>query len=366
MIYTKSGGTYFAIPKDNPKDRIAIEIGDSKQSDFYPQVKIQRWDNEVNLSARLITNEVSPTITTEADKILWQGEKTEAHFYNIPSNEEHPEGAFEFEVILKEKPLTNKIEFTLETKGLDFFYQPELTQEEIDEGTIRPENVVGSYAVYASENKINYVGGKEYKAGKVGHIFRPKIIDSAGTEVWGELHIENGILSVTIPQEFLDVAVYPIRHAEGLTFGYTGAGATQVGGTSNYLRLVNFGDTPTGTVTSITAYLSSSGTSAAKFALYVVSSLAAEVPLEEVTLSGVAYYLTYFTNDGNALRWFDSATGYTTQKFSTAYTYPNFPDPISPSDSSATTRYSIYATYTAGAPSANYKGFTNLLTTGSG
>src|SRR3990167_744117 len=382
MINQLNATTWVEQVKSNPKDEIKVIIGDDKQSNFEPQPKIERWSNEINCSFRLVHNEVSPTVTVEGEKIIWSGEKTEAHFYDIAPNEEHPEGAYEFEVILKEKPLTNKIEFTLETKGLDFFYQPELTQEEIDEGTIRPENVVGSYAVYASENKINYVGGKEYKAGKVGHIFRPKIIDSAGTEVWGELHIENGILSVTIPQEFLDVAVYPIRHAAGLTFGYTVAGATQVGGTSNYLRLVNFGDTPTGTVTSITAYLSSSGTSAAKFALYVVSSLAAEVPLEEVTystldwytgakatggtLSGVAYYLTYFTNDGNALRWFDSATGYTTQKFSTAYTYPNFPDPISPSDSSATTRYSIYATYTAGAPSANYKGFTNLLTTGSG
>jgi len=49
--YTFSNNTYSKVAKDNPKDRIAIEIGDSKQSDFYPQVKIQRWDNEDILKA---------------------------------------------------------------------------------------------------------------------------------------------------------------------------------------------------------------------------------------------------------------------------------------------------------------------------
>ena len=82
----------------------------------------------------------------------------------------------------------------IKSKGLDFFYQPPLTQKEIDEGAFRPENVVGSYAVYASEQKTNYVGGKLYRTGKVGHIFRPKIIDSAGTEVWGKLNIDTEFL----------------------------------------------------------------------------------------------------------------------------------------------------------------------------
>ena len=40
--YTFSNNTYSKVAKDNPKDRIAIEIGDSKQPDFKPQVKIQR------------------------------------------------------------------------------------------------------------------------------------------------------------------------------------------------------------------------------------------------------------------------------------------------------------------------------------
>jgi len=46
--YVKLNNTYFAEPKDDPKDKISVEIGDSKQKDFYPQLKVMRWDNEVN------------------------------------------------------------------------------------------------------------------------------------------------------------------------------------------------------------------------------------------------------------------------------------------------------------------------------
>ena len=42
-------------PKDNPKDLIQTEIGDSKDTTkLQPQIKIMRWDNEVNVSFRLI------------------------------------------------------------------------------------------------------------------------------------------------------------------------------------------------------------------------------------------------------------------------------------------------------------------------
>jgi hypothetical protein len=154
---------------------------------------------------------------------------------------------------------------------LDFFYQPELTQEEKDNGNFRPDNVIGSYAVYASEQKINYGGGKEYKCGKIGHIYRPKIIDSAGTEVWGELHIEGGILSVAIPQEFLDKAVYPIRHSAGLTFGYKTAGTSlsSVGTYGPYRGLFTSREIDE-TGYSISAYLGNQAVteSLAKYAIY--------------------------------------------------------------------------------------------------
>ena len=39
--------------KGEPKDEINVEIGDTKQTEFYPQIKLQRWTNETNFSVRL-------------------------------------------------------------------------------------------------------------------------------------------------------------------------------------------------------------------------------------------------------------------------------------------------------------------------
>ena len=242
--------------KGEPKDEINVIVGDDKQPDrFYPQVKICRWSNEVNLSFRLKEDDKEePIIDFDRHKVLYKKNKKECHFYHIEPNEKLREGGYEFEVILKEKPSTNKIEFTINTKRLKFYYQPPLTKEfrvgqkdgdrEIvkvtetdayvrdENGKLvsvahRPENVVGSYAVY-HESKGGAVekNDKDYKVGKVGHIYRPKIIDANGNETWGKLNIDEkrGILSVEIPQEFLDNVVYPVKVDP--TFGYDTLGSS--------------------------------------------------------------------------------------------------------------------------------------------
>jgi len=109
-------------PKDDWRDRIEVEVGDTKQpSTFHSQVKIKRWDNEVNASFRLIDNEPKQ-FTTEGKKVKLIGSKKEVHLYDIAPNQEHKEGGYEFEVILKEKPTSNVLQFSIQTKGLDFFY----------------------------------------------------------------------------------------------------------------------------------------------------------------------------------------------------------------------------------------------------
>ena len=264
----------------------AVEIGDSKQEDFYPQAKISRWDNEVNFSVRLVTDspavvvgtpdEVAtvqaatatrisdskikgggtilgggtlepaeepvelplPVVALVDDAVVWATPAQEVHFYEFDDDDG---GGLEVEVVLNEPPPTNVISFTIETKGLDFFYQPELTQEDIDLGSIRPDKVVGSYAVYHSTAKGDYtmMGGKNYMAGKAFHIYRPWIVDSDGNGIWGDLNIDldAGLLTVTIDQNFLDKATYPVRHAAGLKFGYNYNALTSDtgGGTNNGL-----------------------------------------------------------------------------------------------------------------------------------
>lgn len=148
--------------------------------------------------------------------------------YNSVSAEDYDEEVYELEVILKERPESNILNFTLNTKGVEFLYQPELTEEQIVEGIERPIHVVGSYAIYHSEGKTGNFPDVSYQSGKVGHIYRPQMVDANGERVWGDLSIdvENDTLTVTIPQDFLDTATYPVHHASGTTFGYGTMGAS--------------------------------------------------------------------------------------------------------------------------------------------
>ena len=240
--YKLKNNTYFLNPKDNPKDKIELEIGDSKQSDFLPQVKLKRWDNETNFSIRLIDNEKgNARVITDKEKIIWKKGNINIEYYE-------EDNAYKMVWFLKEKPISNKVEFTIQSKRLDFYYQPVYTKEEIlkkqEKGNFINRDAMGSYAIYHNGNPINYVGDKEYKVGKFGHIYRPHLYDSNGLEEWGKLHIENGIYSVEIPQNFLDKAIYPIKSND--TIGYTSigdAGAYSI--VNNQLRLSNIDTTAT-------------------------------------------------------------------------------------------------------------------------
>ena len=353
--------------KNEPKDEINIEVGDTKQTEFYPQIKLQRWTNEVNFSIRLKDTEYErATVKTEGDKIVWDKDNVKIEMHDFVEGE----GGYKFVWYLKEKPLTNKLEFTIQSKGFDFFYQPELTPEEIAEGAFRPENVVGSYAVYHStKGRLNDVYGKEYKVGKAFHIYRPHIIDAEGKETWGILHIENGIYSVEIPQDFLDTAVYPIKSND--TFGFTGVGGTAAD--SDVRSGSKFSTTESGTVTSVSNYIkASAGTVQLALAIYSDSSGSPNALLaEDSGNSTVDTTAAWRTNNlslsvsASAAYWLIRWVGVTTntasyyydagetnqRAFNASGTFETWPDPFGAPTFSAR-KVSIYATYTASASSA--------------
>jgi hypothetical protein len=270
-LFNSTNKFFSAKPKDNPKDRVELEVGDSKDpSTFQPQLKLMRWDNEVNFSLRFLNNLTgTENVIQEGDRIIWEKRGFKAVFYDKPEASE--EGGYEFEIHIPRKPPVNTVTFSIQTKELDFFYQPEITDEEAQEISIqqgislieakrqiRPENVVGSYAVYHKSKQGNYTDGKEYKTGKAFHIYRPHVKDSQGNETWADLSIneQSGTLTITIDQAWLNKAVYPI--IVDPTFGYTSAGA------SGDAELLNSGDcrvnrytapTGIGTASNITAYV---------------------------------------------------------------------------------------------------------------
>lgn len=139
---------------------------------------------------------------------------------------------FEFDILLHEKPESNTFTYNIDTNDLDFHYQAPLTEEEKEKGIMRPENIVGSYAVYYSKvEQPIYTTQEEadkYKSGKAFHIYRPKAIDAKGDWTWGELHIDTdtGKMEVSFDKNWLDKAVYPVTVDP--TIGNTNVGGSTV------------------------------------------------------------------------------------------------------------------------------------------
>lgn len=222
--FTKVNNTLLKAVKTDVADKIEVEIGDSKQPDFKPQFKVSRWDNECNFSMRA-EEDPTATVTVAGGIVKYKAKDYEVHQYE---KQVEGENGHEFEWILPKKPKSNVLTATIQTKELDFFYQPALTEQEIAEGASRPDNIVGSYAVYHKTGRNNIVGGKEYKTGKAFHIYRPEAVDAVGARAWCELNLDDvaGVLTVTVPQKFIDTAVYPV--VVDPTFGYTSQGRAVV------------------------------------------------------------------------------------------------------------------------------------------
>lgn len=373
--------------QNEPKDEIKITLGDKTKAEFTPDIEFKRW-NETSFKIKPKGLETVATkdkdMIFEGDKVKFKTPKMDFEMFDVPATA-NDEGGYKYIWYLNEKPVTNKVEFDIETSGLDFFYQPPLNAENTDpnltctetqckdaEGNIvfeRPENVVGSYAVYHStKGGMNDANGKDYKTGKAFHIFRPHIIDAVGKETWGILHIENGIYSVEIPQEFLDSAVYPIKSND--TFGYTTAGS----GSSSISTDYQYGASGTpsaGTVTSITASLStSSGNVAFQGAVYdgATTNISILTPKTSTgtytgakawntlnftggpSVSAQKYFAAIISDSPNGTLYLDTGGG-TNFGFnkSAISNYPNWDSPINLGFFGTTFKYSIYATYTPSA-----------------
>lgn len=284
---------------------------------------------------------------------------------------------YELNIILKEKPKSNIISYSINSVNLDFFYQPFLKNLNPDGSTwednngdisTRPANVNGSYAVYYKDGKagdFSKSGGKNYKTGKAFHIYRPEIFDANGIKVWGEMNYNNGILMVTVPQDFLNKAVYPV--IVDPTFGYTSIGATAGSWAENTLR-INSPYTPieAGTITEIYYYGSAETTANSMRGVVYASSTLAFVASSSPTLVSTTAGWKYLDLDNTAITaipynlglwigtegtgatiYYDTAVGYTVYRNSTAYSATAAPpDPFTYVSVVASRQLSMYANYT--------------------
>jgi hypothetical protein len=362
-----------------------IHIGDPKDTEFHPKFTLYRWQEECFLKVLFDDGKIpkeKKDCKFEGAKVKWSSPDFDFNFYPVgprtvvakDKNGKDVEftqnelGGLELEIILKTKPSVNIFSFSIQTQDLKFYYQPPLTPEEVASGCIRPENVVGSYAVYhASRTNMHRskADAEKYKAGKAFHIYRPKATDSAGNTTWCELHIDEikGILTITVPQEFLDKAVYPV--SVDPTFGYTTVGGSYVGFPTDFMvGSVFTSPADAGTANSLTFYVSADASGAFVKGVIVLSSNLT------ILTNGVGSAVAMPTTAGWVTSTFSTppslspntdyvlmnVVGYVSYKFyyDTATnqgrvdTTNSYASPSNPTDALFNNnKYSIYCTYTA-------------------
>lgn len=293
--------------------------------------------------------------------------KREIFWTDGPDNSENLKWLFCF----KEKPANNIYTLKLGEDWDNFywFYQPiELSQAEKDQDGFRPDNVRGSYAVYHKSKRNN-----KYKTGKALHIYRPQATDADGKKVWTTLHIEKGIYTVTIPQDFLDKAVYPVVVND--IIGYNTIGGSEGAFGSGNIEAVGPDEAAT-TAGLDKCYVYSNmttGTGVVTMGVYDYDS-GGDIPnnlignTAEVTIttggfawyssnctgsitSGTSYYAALHAgSNASAPRAKYDITGpLTTETQNDTYSAGNMPDPFTANPSEQTWFRSLYAETSAGA-----------------
>lgn len=302
-----------------------------------PRIELDKWNGEVKLG---ITSLDIPAKTTGSRPLLsknveWGTSAMPGVFGGtsaismeavpIDATTTMEDGGMEININLTSEPASNVFTFQLDNYAdLDFFYQAPLWQEAglkaptadctdtscntDGEGTsTRPENVVGSYAVYYKDHANHVEGQTNYATGKAYQIFRPQVSDANGNTTWAELAYSNGMLTVSVPQDFLDSAAYPVKVDP--TFGYTTAGGTEtdqattltpVSGQLTASYAASSGDT----LTKISIYTKCvAGTGSAVALNAAVFTYSAGLPVSQQAATKKA-----ITETGTTAGWIDTST----------------------------------------------------------
>lgn len=298
---------------------------------------------------------------------------------------QHSISEFEWDIELTKKPGSNVFTWKLNySSNLNFYYQPELTLAEISEGCVRPERVVGSYAVYG--NKKGKFPGINYATGKLCHIFRPLCIDNIGIKAWCDLHIDTNskTMSVTIPQDFLNNASYPVILDPNLGLSTQGGTALNNIAGSNQACHVTPGEDGTGV--NIHAWVGTTGgTGSANWNMCMYdddtgnnrpeNQLSVEVQ-GSITLgntaairtiaytpsitNGTKYWLAFWPEHYRIEIYYD--TGATNQGiYRTGI--GDLPDPWADAGTNVSREYSFYLEYSTDEPSGNSLWYFNMLKT---
>ncbi len=255
--FIKNGTEYDAelAKGDTPTQ---VKIGGTTAK-FMPNINASKWNNKcwLNINHPDIVN---AKIETFVDDKMELEIGNNIHRYYVDEN-----GHLEYEIVLKSKPASNKIELDLDfPEGLRFTFQDTLENEynagntqglSLSEYLIRsdrPDNVVGSYVGYW-KNQDN-----QYKTGKFCHIYRPKAIDDNTNELWCNQNIIGKKWTIEIDQTWLNNAVYPV--VVGPNLGYaTEGGSLFANGTGSWSAIHDTTDGSGGTTAQLHMWCDNTG-----------------------------------------------------------------------------------------------------------
>jgi len=337
-----------------------ITIGGDDASKFIPNINASFFNDEfyfnLNEKNRIVDKESASIVN---DKLLQSFSDGITDEYYIDKT-----GRLKWDKVFSACPKEFIISYKIKcSSGIEFLYQGELTEKE-KEHCERPDEVIGSYAVYCS--KIN----NKYKTGKVCHIYRPFVIDANGKKEWCILTIDNGYLYINLPIAFLQTATYPVRLDP--TFGYTSVGGSTDTGSITKAAYAYGTPASNGELTNIALYCATeSGTATLKTGLYADSAatpaglLAASSAGDTITtisswcsstiaysvLSGTQYWLAFWANYSGITYYYDSCDN---NEYAVASAH-DMSDPFNTAGY-LTWRVSIYATYTSEAGGTTPKG----------
>lgn len=351
--------------------RNAVITWDDKQTDYYPQVKILNLDNFNNFSIRLDEEKTWGSKHTFTRDGIEAGRSSKSFLENKNCKNEcyTTSDLFEWLIYLKKKPTTNKVYFSVNTKNAEFLPQGPLTEQEVAEGCVRPDEIVGSLAVY-SPFRNHILGDLNHMAGKIGHIPAPYVILKDASKVKCDMYFEDSWLVIEIPLTVYNDWDWKEALILDPTFGYSSVGGSEQNISIGYVfGSKDYTMSEAGEMTSISWYIGGSASYNINYGIYTGTDMLREtgqfIPSTadfswqskalssnlSLASSDVIRFAAIGTNYAFIKAKLD--TGTTGDKtYYSAYSYITpLPDPITWTDG-VNRLFSCYGTYTAAASSS--------------
>lgn len=385
----KSNKTYTDLYGDHANNVVVFGNPDV-ESRFQAHVKMEFWGEDyISLCEEGVKG--TPTLKNEIITLNLAKRKLEWFKGDRPKD-----GSIHWRETLKEKPASNKWSLKIaDANQFDYCYQTPFAEKSaripgsrIEYGVRdgveyiyliypeggpskligRPLDVDGSIAVWHKTKRDHIIGGKNYRAGKVLHILRPKAVGANNKWVWCDIKIENGVYARTIPWSLLnDPAAYPIVTND--TFGYWSTPGTLQQEAGGYQSANGpFSPASDGSATSITIYAASvSGNVSVTLGIWndnagVPGTLAKDTAAFNINptpswngpenlddaldvFAANSYHLG--RNSAATMEWWFDEDSFTQDNWYDADAYdPGNLDDFNPTLSQSNKRYGIYVTYT--------------------